>query len=124
MSTSTLPKAKKNIKKITEEETRKTREEDNRVVSGIFRCYEPNGGSIKFHFKKHKGDVYTKRMFDGTKYDVPMMVAKHLNKNCYYERHAHILDADGNPTIGTGKKIQRCSFESLEFQENQMQESE
>lgn len=106
----------KNTRKLTIEELRKEREQDHKMVKGIFRCYEPRGGSFTFSFKKHKGDeVFTKTMIDGETYEVPLMIAKHLNQNCWYPRHSYILDANGNPTVNVGKKVKRCSFESLEF---------
>jgi len=118
MSTLTLPRARRNTRKITDEEMRKMRQKDHKMVKGIFRCYEPRGGSMTFSFKKYKGDEVLKyTMVDGEIYDIPLMVAKHLNQQCYYPKHAHVLDADGKPSVEVGKKVQRCSFESLEFQE-------
>ncbi len=118
MSTLTMPRARKNTRKITDEEMRKMREKDHKMVKGIFRCSEPRGGSITFSFKKYKGDDVLKyTMVDGDTYDVPIMVAKHLNQNCYYPKHCHVLDANGKPSVEVGKKVQRCSFESLEFQD-------
>lgn len=105
-----------NTRKITQDEMRKLREADHKMVKGVFRCYEPRGGSFTFSFKKHKGDNVQKyTMVDGHTYDVPLMVAKHLNQNCWYPKHSYVLDAEGNPTVHTGQKVQRCSFESLEF---------
>lgn len=118
MSTATLTVPRRNTRKITDEEGRQMREKDHRIVKGIFRCYEPRGGSMTFSFKKHKGDEVLKyTMVDGDIYEIPLMVAKHLNQNCYYPRHSHVLDANGHPSIEVGKKVQRCSFESLEFQD-------
>jgi hypothetical protein len=108
-----------NTRKITPDEMRKMREKDHRKVKGIFRCYEPRGGSFTFCFKKYKGDqTLTYTMVDGETYEVPLMVAKHLNQNCWYPRHTHVLDANGNPTVNVGKKVNRCSFDSLEFMED------
>lgn len=105
-----------NTRKMTAEENRKQREADHKMVKGVFRCYEPRGGSFTFSFKKYKGDnTHTYTMVDGDTYDIPLMVAKHLNQNCWYPRHSYIMDMDGNPTVNEGKKVQRCSFESLEF---------
>jgi len=113
MTTITKPQ---NTRKITPDEMRKYRDKDHKMVKGIFRCYEPRGGSFTFNFKKYKGDKILKyTMVDGEKYDVPLMVAKHLNQNCWYPRHTHVLDSDGRPTLDQGKKVQRCSFESLDF---------
>lgn len=118
MSTISLPRARRNTRKITAEEMRKMREKDHKIVKGIFRCYEPRGGSMTFSFKKYEGDEVLKyTMIDGEIYDIPMMVAKHLNQDCNYPKHSHIQDANGNPCVDVGKKVPRCSFESLEFQD-------
>jgi len=113
MSFDTKPK---NTRKITAEEMRKLKEKDHKMVKGIFRCYEPPGGSFKFSFKQYPGDpVYTKTMVDGETYEVPLMIAKHLNQNCWYPKHSYVMDMNGTPTVDRGKKVKRCSFESLEF---------
>jgi hypothetical protein len=105
-------------RKYSPEELKKIQQHDHKKVRGIFRCFEPAGGSFTFSFKKHKGDpVEQYTLVDGESYTLPLMVAKHLNQNCWYPQHSHVLDANGNPTKEVGKKIQRCSFESLEFQE-------
>lgn len=118
MSTTLTPRACKNTHKITSEEMEKMRKKDHRIVKGIFRCAEPRGGSIKFSFKKYKGDdVLNYTMTDGEIRDVPFMIATHLSNDCCYEKHTHVLDGDGNATLHTGKKVHRCSFESLEFQD-------
>jgi hypothetical protein len=97
---------------------KKEREQDHKMVKGVFRCYEPMGGSFTFNFKKYKGDQVLKyTMVDGEVYEVPMMIAKHLNNNCWYPRHSHVMDINGNPTLDVGKKVKRCSFESLAFHE-------
>ena len=91
--------------------------EESKIVKGIFRCREPDGGSVKFSFRKYKWDPikwYT--MVDGRTYEIPLAVARHLNKNCSYAVHSHILDQDGNPTLDTsGKTKSRMNFESTEF---------
>ncbi len=103
-------------KKISADELRKMKEKDHRMVKGIFRCYEPRGGAFTFNFKKYRGDQVKKyTMSDGQTYEVPMMVARHLNNDCWYPRHSHVLDSNGNPILDPGKKVQRCSFDSLEF---------
>jgi len=113
-----MPKPRRNTGKISDEQMRKMREKDHKMVKGIFRCFEPRGGSMTFSFKKYKGDEVLKyTMVDGDVCEIPLMVAKHLNQDCFYPVHSHVLDANGNPSVQVGKKIQRCSFESLEFQD-------
>jgi len=107
---------KKNTKKLTPEDLRKMRDKDLRMVKGIFRCFEPVGGSFTFSFKKYKDvDTLTMTLNDGEQYELPLMVAKHLNQNCSYPVHSHVMDINGNPTVDVGRKVKRCSFESLEF---------
>jgi hypothetical protein len=119
MSTTTIKKTR-NLRKISPEEMKKMREKDHKMVKGIFRCYEPQGGSFTFNFLKYKGDEVLKyTMSDGEIYTVPLMIAKHLNQNCWWPRHSHVLDSNGNPSVEVGKKIKRCSFESLEFQDDE-----
>lgn len=91
--------------------------EESRMVKGIFRCHEPRGGCVTFSFRKYKWDS-TKRytMHDGQEYEVPLCVARHLNKNCNYVEHTHILDAQGKPILNeAGKKVSRMNFDSLDF---------
>lgn len=115
--TLTLNKESKNNYKISSKELNYRKEKDHKMVKGIFRCFEPRGGSMTFVFKKYAGDQVLKyTMIDGDTYDVPVMVAKHLNQNCWYPKHTHVLDANGKPSVEIGQKVNRCSFESLEFQ--------
>lgn len=112
-----LPQKSKNTRKLTKDEIKKMREKDHKMVKGVFRCFEPAGGSMTFSFKKYGGDPILKyTMVDGQTYDVPIMIAKHLNANCWYPKHSHVLDSNGKPSVEVGKKVNRCSFESLEFQ--------
>lgn len=91
--------------------------EESRLVKGIFRCHEPRGGSVTFSFKKYKWDPMKRyTLFDGNEYELPLSVARHLNQNCNYYVHQHILDKDGRPIVDQqGKKRSRMNFESLEF---------
>lgn len=102
------------------------RKKDNKIVKGVFRCFEPRGGNMTFSFKKYAGDeVKQYNMTDGDTYDIPLMVAKHLNNNCWYPKHAHVLDANGKASVEIGKKVDRCTFESLEFQlEDEVEEQD
>jgi hypothetical protein len=91
--------------------------EESQMVKGVFRCLQPIGGNVKFAFRKYKWDQtkwYT--MFDGETYEVPLAVARHLNQNCNFPVHSHILGADGNPMVDvSGKKQSRMNFESTTF---------
>ena len=90
--------------------------EESRLVKGIFRCREPDGGSVNFFFRKYKWDPtqqYTMR--DGEVYEVPLAVARHLNANCNYAVHSHILGADGKPTLDRNRVKSRMNFEGMEF---------
>lgn len=91
---------------------------DHEMVRGIFRFHEVPGGVMSFVYKKHKGDeVLHYTMTDGQIYSVPRMVAKHLNKNCWYPIHDYETDENGRFTHNykITKKVRRCSFQSLEF---------
>lgn len=91
---------------------------DHEMVRGIFRFHEVPGGVMTFVYKKYKGDeVLTYTLTDGQVYSLPLMVAKHLNKNCWYPVHDYELDEQGKFTNNyrIQKKVRRCSFQSLEF---------
>ena len=102
------------------------RKKDNKMVKGVFRCFEPRGGNMTFSFKKYAGDdVQQYNMTDGDTYDIPLMVAKHLNNNCWYPKHTHVLDCNGKASVEVGRKVHRCTFESLEFQfDDEVEEEE
>lgn len=91
--------------------------EESQLVKGVFRCRQPEGGSVRFPFRKYKWDqVQWYTMFDGETYEIPLAVARHLNQNCSYPEHSHILGPDGNPTIDRmGKMKSRMNFESTQF---------
>ena len=102
------PKAKPNHKFM--------RDKDREMVKGIFRFHEVPGGVMEFVFKYYKEDPVEKyTMHDGMVYTVPLGVAKHLNKNCWYPVHSHMTDENGKPSQKVQQKVRRCSFQSLEF---------
>jgi hypothetical protein len=104
-------------KGVSPEELEKMRKEDNKLVKGVFRCHEPRGGSVTLVWKEHKGDPLRRwHLEDGKEYEIPKGLARHLNKNCNYYQHTHILGKNGEPDVNrAGKKISRMNFESLEF---------
>jgi hypothetical protein len=92
------------------------RDKDREKVKGIFRYYEVPGGSMGFVIKAYKKDPVEKyELVDGQTYEIPLGVAKHLNKNGSYPVHAHSMDEGGKPSIRIGKKVRRFGFQSLEF---------
>jgi hypothetical protein len=102
------PKEKPNYKNM--------RDRDREMVKGIFRFHECPGGSIKFSFRAYKeDDVETYELTDGMVYNIPLGVARHLNKNCWYPVHSYETDDTGKPTMRIGQKVHRCSFQSLDF---------
>ena len=92
------------------------RKKDREMVKGIFRFHEIAGGVMSFPFRKHKGDPIEKfTLKDGETYTIPLGVAKHLNKECWYPSHSYKENEAGMPTMAISEKIRRCSFQSLEF---------
>ena len=92
------------------------RDKDREKVKGIFRFYEVPGGSMSFVIKAYKKDQVEKYdLVDGQTYEVPLGVAKHLNKNGWYPIHSHTVDEAGKPSMRVGKKVRRFGFQSLEF---------
>lgn len=104
-------------KKATKEEMEKRRKDANKMVKGVFRCHEPRGGNVSLVWREYKGDpVRRYTMYDGQEYEIPAGLAKHLNSNCSYAVHSHILGPDGAPLVDKkGRRISRMNFESLEF---------
>lgn len=92
------------------------RDKHREKVKGIFRFHEVPGGSMSFVFKAFKDDpVETYHMVDGQVYEIPLGVAIHLNKNCWYPVHALATDENGVASHKIGQKVRRASFQSLEF---------
>jgi hypothetical protein len=92
------------------------RDKDREPVRGIFRFHEVPGGMMSFVYKAYKeDDIERFDLVDGSVYTIPLGVAKHLNKNCWYPVHAYAMDENGRPTMKIGEKVRRCSFQSLEF---------
>lgn len=96
------------------------REKDKEMVRGIFTFHEVPGGQMQFCYKYYDGDeVETYTMRDGETYSIPRGVAKHLNKNCWYPVHQYAVDEAGRSIARIGQKVRRCSFNSLEFMDDE-----
>lgn len=92
------------------------RDKEREKVKGIFRFHECPGGTMSFVYQAYKEDQ-TERydLTDGEVYTIPLGVARHLNKNCWYPVHEYALDDNGKSLMRIGTKVRRCSFQSLEF---------
>lgn len=107
------------IKKNSEQKKpnlRYQRDKDREKVKGLFQFHECPGGQLSFVYRKYKEDpieAYT--LQDGKQYELPLGVARHLNKNCNYPIHHYEVDSAGVPRAEIGQKKQRVSFRSLEF---------
>ena len=89
---------------------------DSEMVRGIFRYHECPGGVLGFPFLKYKYDeMQTYNLKDGEVYELPLMVAKHLNTNCWYPSYNYKNDVNGQPVVSLAEKVRRTSFQSLEF---------
>lgn len=108
------------LKDMTKEQVKKKlryqRDKDREKVKGIFKYYEVPGGSVSFNYRAYKEDqVERYDLVDGQVYEIPLGVAKHLNKNGWYPVHAHTVDENGRAKQTLGKKVRRFGFNSLEF---------
>lgn len=108
--------AQKVVKKEVPVNSNYQRDKDREPVKGIFRFHEVPGGEMSFSLKIHKGDqVENYTIKDGEVKTVPLGVARHLNKNCWYPEYDYVKTEDMSNVARVVKKIRRCSFQSLEF---------
>lgn len=118
--TAAQQKPKKNLKY--------QRDKDRELVKGIFRFHEVPGGTMQFTYCAYKEDpVENFSLTDGQVYTLPLGVARHLNKNCWYPQYDYMKGEDivsgynprggyqGSVGMRISKKVRRCSFQSLEF---------
>lgn len=102
------------------------RDKDREMVRGIFKFHEVPGGMLSFNFKKYDGDEVARYdLIDGEIYTIPLGVAKHLNTHIAYPEYEYnksegsaitgMGDGQREQWVRVGKKVRRCSFNSLEF---------
>ena len=92
------------------------RDKDREPVKGIFRYHECPGGAVSFSYRAYKGDnIERYDMTDGQIYTVPLGVARHLNKNCWYPEYEFFKNEETQNIQRVAKKVRRMSFQSLEF---------
>jgi hypothetical protein len=99
----------------------KQRTDEARLIKGIFQDNEIKGGTIKFPFKKFKGDpIVTYTFTDGCEYEIPLALVKHLNSGCFYQEDAYcgngLLSPDGKPLKNPNpKRKHRFTFKTSEY---------
>jgi len=103
-------------KKKASEEIESKKKEDSKLVKGIFHNMESPGGDLMFAYHAYKGEptrVY--HLIDGHEYEIPLGVAKHINRQCKYKKSRYLVDKDGNRIIGADTPIERYKFVSTDF---------
>ena len=96
------------------------RKEESRLVKGVFQDNEVKGGTLKFPFKKYKGDdIVSYNLTDGYEYELPLAVVRHLNSHCCYIENAYVngmVTPDGKPMLNPNpKKKHRFNFKISEY---------
>lgn len=91
-------------------------EKDHKMVRGRFKFHEVPGSFLKFVYTKYRGDKTTPYiMQDGQVYEVPYMVAKHLNEGGKYPVHRYAVDEEGKSLQKVGQWVDRFSFAPMGF---------
>lgn len=96
------------------------RDRDMEKISVTFINREVQGGSVEMVCKPYEGceDKFT--FEDGMQYTIPLYLAKRLNEEfqglgTWYPTHAFIMDAQGRPIVGVGKKNKRFGVVSADL---------
>ncbi len=91
-------------------------EEEKRIVRGKFIYHECPKGIMEFSYRKFKEDpLKNYSMKDGEIYEVPLYVARHLNKECNFPSYTFKNDESGRPQTTISERIHRTAFQSLDF---------
>lgn len=85
------------------------------MVTGVFKCLEPLGGSLVMSARPWPGHEFKYTFQHGKEYIVPRCIAIHLEKGCFWDEHSYLLDAQGKPIVGTGKRNHRFSFNTSDL---------
>lgn len=82
-------------------------EMDHQMVEGVFKNYQQANNPIRFPYRKYAKDpikwypedVNGRQQYfrDGQKYRIPLMVANHLNNNCWRPVNRNQQDSNGKP---------------------------
>lgn len=95
------------------------KEKNCEMITGIFRCFEPVGGSLEMDGMAFDGETPQKYIFeDGKQYTIPKYLVKRFESDfqgvgTWYPTHTNILDANGKPTVAIGKKNRRFGFSAM-----------
>lgn len=89
---------------------------DSVMVRGRFVYDEVPGGQLVFRYRRYAGiPVKFYSLQDGQVYSIPRGVATHLATTGRYKVNEHATDENGKPTLRVSRMKKRYSFESLEF---------
>lgn len=92
------------------------RDKDRQKVRGMFNFHECPGGTLSFSIKLYKEDnLETYHLDDQQICEIPLGVAKHLNKNGWYPIHKFTKLENEGHLMKVGHKVRRFGFTSLEF---------
>lgn len=96
------------------------RDRDREKVRGRFIFNEVPNGQMEFVYRAYKEDPIERYCLkDGEIYEIPLGVARHLNKNGWYPIHRYLLNDQGAPAQLVNQKVRRFSFQSLEFMDSE-----
>lgn len=111
------PKSKTVIKTKTSFELKK--EKDLSLVKGRFEFTEISGkgAPLQFSYGSIYEDVPIKKytLIDGETYEVPYMIAKHLNETGKYPVNQYMQDEKGKSHMKIGSYVRRYNFVPLDF---------
>ena len=91
------------------------KDRDLTMVTGVFKCLEPLGGSLVMSARPWLGHEFKYTFEHGKEYVVPRCIAVHLEKGCFWNQHSYLLDATCKPIVSAGKKNHRFSFNTSDL---------
>jgi hypothetical protein len=91
------------------------KERDSKPVTGRFRYIERPGQTLRFPYRKYKEPIKIWVFKDGEMYTIPRGIASHLQREGKYAIHEHCLDEHGKPSMRVGHMVDRFTFESIGF---------
>jgi len=101
-----------------EDKRQKQREEDSKMVTGVFKNLESRNGTVTFPYRAYKEDPFRSyTLTDGQTYTIPLGVAKHINNNTTVSERDYAIGPDGTKKLYTiiRSKRSRFQFVSTDF---------